>query len=76
MVTAVPELLPSTLNCTLAVFADTFVETVMVPETLAPDAGDVIDTVGGVVTVFLTVIETAALVAVCASVLLATAVSE
>ena len=75
-VTAAPELLPSTLNCTLVVFVDTFVETVTVPETVAPEIGDVMDTVGGVVTVFLTVIETAALVVVCASALLATAVIE
>ncbi len=74
--TAAPELLPSTLNCTLTVFADTLVATFMVPETLAPEVGDVMDTVGGAVTVFFTVIETAALVAVCAAPLLATAVSE
>ena len=50
--------------------------TVIVPETVAPEAGDVIETVGGAVTVFLTVIETAALVAVCPAALLATAVIE
>src|SRR5579864_2997826 len=66
-VTAAPELLPSTLNCTLTVFAETFVVTVTVPETVAPEAGDVIETVGGAVTVFLTVMETVALVAVCAA---------
>jgi len=76
LVTAAPELLPSTLNCTLMVFADTLVATLMAPETVAPEAGDVMDTVGGAVTVFLTVIDTAALVAVCAAALLATAVSE
>jgi hypothetical protein len=74
--TAAPELLPSTWNCTLMVFADTFVATVIAPETVAPEAGDVIETVGGAVTAFLTVIETAALVAVCPSALLATAVNE
>src|ERR1700722_10587767 len=76
LVTAAPELLPSTLNCTLTVFAETFVATVMAPETVAPDAGDVMETVGGAATAFLTVIETAALVAVCAAALLATAVIE
>ena len=76
LVTAAPELLPSTLNCTLVVFAETLVATLMAPETVAPEAGDVMDTVGGVVVVFLTVIDTAALVAVCAAALLATAVSE
>jgi hypothetical protein len=38
-VTAAPELLPSTLNCTLVVFDDTVVVTVTVPDTVAPDAG-------------------------------------
>ena len=75
-VTAAPELLPSTLNCTLMVFAETFVRTVIAPETLAPEAGEVMETVGGAVTAFLTVTETAALVAVCPSALLATAVNE
>ena len=38
--------------------------TVTVPETVAPEAGEVIEMVGGAVTVFFTVIETAVLVAV------------
>lgn len=76
LVTAAPELLPSTLNCTLMVFADTLVATLMAPETVAPEAGDVMDTVGGAVAVFLMVVETAALVAVCPAALLATAVSK
>lgn len=73
-VTAAPELLPSTLNCTLVVLAETLVETVMVPETVAPDSGDVIEIDGA--TELLTVTMTAALVAVCADELEATAVSE
>lgn len=48
LVTAVPVLLPSTLNCTLVVLADTLVKTVMVPEAVAPEAGEVMATVGGV----------------------------
>lgn len=46
LVIALPVLLPSTWNCTLVVSADTFVETVIVPETVAPDAGEVIEMVG------------------------------
>jgi hypothetical protein len=76
LVTAAPELLPSTLNCTLVVFADTMVETVTVPETIAPEVGDEMETVGGAGAVFLVVIATAALVVVCALMSLATAVSE
>jgi hypothetical protein len=75
-VTGAPELLPSTLNCTLVVFAETFVATLIAPETVAPGAGDVIETVGGAVAAFLTVMETAALVAVWPSALLATALIE
>src|SRR5579864_5220183 len=48
LVTAAPELFPSTLNCTLVVLAETFVVTEMVPETLAPEAGELIEIVGGV----------------------------
>ena len=47
LVSAAPVLLPSILNCTLVVLADTFVKTLIVPETVAPDAGDVIETDGG-----------------------------
>ena len=68
---------PSTLNCTLVVFADTLVVTVRVPETVAPEAGAVIEIVGGVGGAALfTVMETAALVVVCAAALLAAAVIE
>ena len=75
-VTAAPELLPSTLNCTLVVLVDTVVETVIVPETVAPVSGDVIEIVGAEAVVLLTVILTAALVVACAAASLATAVSE
>jgi len=47
LVTTAPILLPSTRNCTLVVLEETLVETLMVPEMIAPEAGDVIDTVGG-----------------------------
>ena len=46
-VTAAPALAPSTFNCTLVVLADTLVVIVMVSETVAPEAGDVMETVGG-----------------------------
>ena len=39
-------IVPSTLNCTLVVFAETFVVTATVPETVAPEAGEVMETVG------------------------------
>ena len=73
LVTAAPELLPSTLNCTLVVLEETLVETVVVPETVAPESGEVIEIVG--VEELLTVTMTAALVAVCPAALLATAES-
>lgn len=76
LVTAAPEFLPSTLNCTLVVLAETFVVTEMVPETLAPETGEVIETTGGVPAVLLTSIETVALVAVRPPALLAAAASE
>ena len=53
---------------------ETLVDTVIVPETVAPDAGDAIEIVGAVV--LFTVTETAALVAVCPAALEATAESE
>ena len=74
LIAAAPTLLPSTLNCTLVVFAETFVVIVMVPETVAPEVGEVIEMVGG--TALLTLMETAALVVVCPLALLAVAVSE
>jgi hypothetical protein len=77
-VTAAPELLPSTLNCTLVVLEETLVETVVVPETVAPESGEVIEIVGAeeLLTVTVTVTVTAALVAFCPAMLLATAESE
>jgi hypothetical protein len=74
LVTAAPELLPSTLNCTLVVLEETLVETVVVPETVAPESGEVIEIVGAVE--LLTVTMTAALVAFCPARSLATAESE
>ena len=62
LVTAAPELAPSTLNCTLVVLEETLVETATVPDTVAPDAGEVIEMDGA--EELLTVIVTAALVAV------------
>ncbi len=49
LVTAAPELPPSTRNCTLVVLADTLVETVIVPETVAPDSGELMEIVGAAV---------------------------
>jgi hypothetical protein len=73
-VTAAPELLPSTLNCTLVVLGETLVVTVVVPEIVAPESGEVIEIVGA--EELLTVTVTAALVAFCPATLLATAESE
>jgi hypothetical protein len=73
-VTGAPELLPSTLNCTLVVLEETLVVTVAVPETVVPESGEVIEMVGAVD--LLKVSETAALVVVCPAELLATAESE
>jgi len=62
LVTAAPEFAPSTLNCTLVVLEETLVETATVPETVAPDVGEVIEMDGA--EELLTVIVTVALVAV------------
>jgi hypothetical protein len=51
LVRAAPELLPSTLNCTLVVLEETLVVTLIVPETVAPDPGEEIEIVGGVLPV-------------------------
>ena len=78
LVTAGPALVPSTLNCTLVVFAALAV-TVIVPETVVPEAGEVMETVGGAGgagLALLTLMETPALVAVCPPALLAAAVSK
>jgi hypothetical protein len=47
LVTAEPASLPSSINCTLTVLEETLVETAMVPETVAPESGEVIEIVGG-----------------------------
>ena len=73
LVTAAPELLPSTRSCTLAVLAETLVETLMVPETVEPESGAVIETVGGRL---LTLIEEEVLLTDLPVELVATAVSE
>src|SRR5215469_13637378 len=48
---AAPRLVPSTWNCTLATatLSEDRAATVIVPETAAPEAGEVIETVGGIV---------------------------
>ena len=74
VVTAAPELAPSTLNCTLVVLAETLVATVVVPRMVVPETGDVIAMDGA--EALLTVTATAALVAIFPPELLATAVSE
>ena len=48
LVTAAPEFFPSSMNCTLMVLVETFVVTETTPETVAPWAGAVMETVGGV----------------------------
>jgi len=61
-----PKAVPSTSNCTLAMLLlpDAVAVTVMVPDTVAPLAGEVIETVGGVLALLLTVTTTAVLVPV------------
>ena len=59
LVTATPVLFPSTLNCTLVVLGEALVVIGIVPETVAPGAGEVIEMVGAPVLV--TLIETAVL---------------
>jgi len=81
LVTAGPALAPSTLNRTLAVFVEAVAVTVIVPETVAPAAGEVMETVGGAGgggtgLALLTLMATAALVAICPVNVLALAVSE
>ena len=69
-----PELVPSILNCTFVVLAETLVRIVVVPETVAPEPGDVIEIEGA--EVLLTMTETLALVADCPAAFVATAESE
>jgi hypothetical protein len=73
-----PKSTPSSRNCTLAmpILLEALAVTVTVLETVAPDAGEVMDTVGGgVVLVLLTVMDMPALVVLVPEVSLATAVS-
>jgi hypothetical protein len=78
VVSRLPMLAPSSWNCTLATatLSVAFAETVTVLETVAPFAGAVIETVGGVVSfvVLLTATLTPALVALLPDVSVATAV--
>jgi hypothetical protein len=79
LVTAGPALVPSTLSCTLVVFADAVAVTVTVPETVAPETGEVMETLGGTggtELALLTLMEMPALVAVWPVNALALAVSE
>jgi hypothetical protein len=48
VVTGAPEFAPSTWNWTLVVFAEALAVTETLPETVAPDDGEVMDTVGAV----------------------------
>src|SRR5207253_1723480 len=77
--TSAPKLAPSSLNCTPATptLSAALAETVTAPATVAPAAGAVIDTVGGVVsgTELVTVTLTAAAVAVLPAASRATAVT-
>ena len=79
LVTVGPALVPSTLSCTLVVFADAVAVTVTVPETVAPETGEVMETLGGTggtELALLTLMEMPALVAVWPVTALALAVSE
>ena len=71
-----PKFVPSNRNCTpvMASLAEAVATTVTVPETVAPLAGEVIDTVSGIVLVLFTIIDTAALVALFPEVSVAIAV--
>ena len=72
-----PRFAPSSLNCTPATptLSDAVAETVTVPPTVAPPAGAVIDTVGGVVSGLFTVTVTVVDVVVLPAASRATAVS-
>src|SRR5580658_3558301 len=78
LVSRAPRFEPSTWNCTLATatLSEALAVTVMVPETVAPEAGEVMETLGGVVSALFTVMETAELVALLPAVSMATAVRE
>ncbi|HTP44344.1 MAG TPA: hypothetical protein VMJ13_07245, partial [Candidatus Acidoferrum sp.] len=76
-VSAAPTFAPSTCNCTLATptLSEAVTLTVTVPFTVALLAGDVIETVGGVVSALFTVTVTTALVAAFPAASFATAAS-
>src|SRR5262245_37554199 len=79
VVTSAPSAAPSSRNCTptTPMLSDALADTVTAdPDTVAPFAGAVIDTVGGVVSALLTVTLTAVAVAVLPAASRATAVSE
>ena len=59
-VSADPTFAPSSMNCTLVTprLSAAFAETVIVPDTVALRTGEVMDTVGGVVSVVLFVAKT------------------
>ena len=79
LVTAGPTLVPSTLNCTLAVFAEALAVMVIVPETVVPGTGEMMETLGdtgGTGFALLTLMEMAVLAAVCPVIVPALAVSE
>jgi hypothetical protein len=75
-VTALPRFAPSSWNCTLAtpMLLDALAVTTTVADTVAPFAGEVIETVGGVEVELLILTCTPALVAVFPEVSAATAV--
>ena len=73
-VTAATRIIAVHLNCTLVVLAETLVVTVVVPETVAPESGEVIEIAGSAE--LLTLIVTAVLVAISPFEFKATAVSE
>jgi len=77
VVSAAPEFAPSIWNCTLAIpmLEDALAVTVIVPLTVAPLAGAVMETVGGAVLVLFTVTDTPALVVFVPAVSVATAVN-
>jgi hypothetical protein len=74
LVTAAPELIPSTLNWTLVALEEALVETVVVPDTVAPERGEIIEIVGAAE--LLTATVTVVLVVVRPDKVLATAASE
>ena len=81
VVSGSPTLAPSTLNWTEVAFVEALAATVIVPDTVVPETGEVIDTVGGgggtgFGLALLTLIETAALSVFCPVEVMALAVRE